>query len=61
MHGFLSDLHWVMLQCTYLLHTVFIPYMVSHNWVDVKNLPVEDFATPCRVLGFSSYNLMNVF
>ena len=38
MHGYISDLHWVMLQCTPLLHTIFIPYMESHNWVNTKSL-----------------------
>ena len=38
MHGYISDLHWVMPQCTYLLCTVFILYVESHNWVNAKNL-----------------------
>ena len=38
MDGYISDLHWVMPQCTYLLYTIFIPYVESHNWVNVKNL-----------------------
>ena len=38
MHGYISDLHWVMPQCIYLLYTIFIPYMESHNWVTAKNL-----------------------
>ena len=37
MHGYISDLHWVMPQFTYLLYTVFIPYMESHNWINTKN------------------------
>ena len=36
--GYLFDLHWVMLQYTYLLNTTAIPYVESHNWVNVKNL-----------------------
>ena len=38
MQGYISDLHWVMPQYTYLLYTIFIPYMGSHNWMNVKNL-----------------------
>ena len=38
MHDYISDLHWVMLQYTYLLNTIFVPYMESHNWVNAKNL-----------------------
>ena len=38
MRGYISYLHWVMPQCTYLLYTIFIPYMESKNWVNVKNL-----------------------
>ena len=38
MHGHICDLHWVMLQCTYLLYTIFIPYIESHNYVNTKNL-----------------------
>ena len=43
MHGYISDLHWVMPQCTYLLYTIFIPYLESHNWVNVKNLTSCEF------------------
>ena len=43
MHGYISDLHWVMLQCTYLLCTIFIPYMESHSWVNAKNLTSCEF------------------
>ena len=38
MHGYISDLCWVMPQCTYLLYTIFSPYLESHNWVNAKNL-----------------------
>ena len=38
MHRYISDLHWIMLQCTYLLYTIFIPYMELYNWVNTKNL-----------------------
>ena len=37
MHGYISDLHWVMPQCTYSLYTIFIPYLESHNWVNAEN------------------------
>ena len=38
MHGYISDLHWGMPQCTYLLYTIVIPYMQSRNWMNTKNL-----------------------
>ena len=38
MHGFISDLHWVMPQCIYLQYTTCIPYMESHNWENTKIL-----------------------
>ena len=43
MHGYISDLHWVMPQCTYLLFAIFIPYTESHNWVKAKNLASCEF------------------
>ena len=38
MHGYISDLHWAMPECTHLLYTMFIPYMELHTRVNVKNL-----------------------
>ena len=38
MHGYISDLHWVMLERTYLLQTILIPYVESHTWLNTKNL-----------------------
>ena len=34
MHGYISDLHWVMPQCTHLLYNIFISCMELHNWVN---------------------------
>ena len=31
MHGYISDLHWVIPQCTYLQNTIFIPHVESHK------------------------------
>ena len=64
MHRSISHLHWVMLQCTYLLYTIFIPYMESHNWVNAK-IPTSfvfpngvwlmlDICIPCRLCGSKS-------
>ena len=43
MHGYISDLHWVMPQCTYFLCTIFIPYVESQNWLNAKNLTSYEF------------------
>ena len=48
MHGYISDLYWVMPQCTNLLHTIFIPNMESHNWVNTKNLASCKFLNDIR-------------
>ena len=40
MHGYSSDLHWVIPQCTYLFFPLFVPYIImeSHNWVNAKRV-----------------------
>ena len=38
MHGYISDLHWIIPQCTHLLYTIFIPYMESHHLANAQNL-----------------------
>ena len=57
MHGFISDLHWVMPQCTHLLHTMFILHVDSHNWMNTKNLASCEFpnvSIPSFPDGYSS-------
>ena len=53
MHGYISDLHWVMPQCTYLIHTVLIPYMESHNWMNAKYLTSCVFPNAKAIVGVS--------
>ena len=59
MHGYISDLHWVMLQCTYLLYTIFTPDVESYNWVNTKNLTScvfhNDFTVDLNAILASSY------
>ena len=49
MHDYMSDLHWVMPQCTHLLNTMFFPCMESHNWANAKIL--TSYVFPNDLLG----------